>query len=221
MDKDFFISAVPLVDIDGMTNIPTALYYEKSNKPILGHKILNEVEKKVDINQDFKIDLGNIDPKSPTGKKKFNTASGEKKSAIQLTSDFFYKVHDNIIEWFNKNGIERSKNLLISEPLSLQSDMAPKDWLSQYRKNLKVILSGEKYGFENIDFLPEPFAVFQYYRYGLKHPVLYQQSKQNALVIDFGGGTFDVCVIETTKEGDVRKGGKSSKPLPKLSGSVL
>jgi hypothetical protein len=32
-------------------------------------------------------------------------------------------------------------------------------------------------------------------------------------VLDFGGGTFDVSVIETTAEGDVKMGGKNSRPL--------
>jgi len=213
MDKDFFISAVPLITIDGTTNVPTALYYQSTSQPMIGNRIFNEVDERFKINQDFKIDIGYVDPKSSKGLRKFEIATGERKSAIQLTSDFFAKINDTIADWFKAHAVDKPNNILISEPLSLQSGTAPKDWLSQYRKNLTAILSGQRYGFENIEFLPEPFAVFQYYRYGFKHPVLSQQSKKNALVIDFGGGTFDVCVIETTKEGDVRIGGKHSKPL--------
>lgn len=213
MDKDFFISAVPLIPIDGTTNVPTALYYKSNSQPMIGNRIFNEVDERFKINQDFKIDIGYIDPKSSKGTRKFETATGDKKSAIGLTNDFFTKIHDTIADWFKTYAVQKPHNILISEPLSLQSGTAPKDWLTQYRKNMTAILSGQRYGFENIEFLPEPFAVFQYYRYGFKHPVLSQQAKQNALVIDFGGGTFDVCVIETTKEGDVRIRGKSSKPL--------
>jgi hypothetical protein len=34
----------------------------------------------------------------------------------------------------------------------------------------------------------------------------------NALVIDFGGGTCDVCIIQTTKEGDISGGGQNKRP---------
>jgi molecular chaperone DnaK (HSP70) len=40
--------------------------------------------------------------------------------------------------------------------------------------------------------MPEPFAVFQYYRYGVKHPLVAQRTKHIALVFDFGGGTYKV-----------------------------
>ncbi len=67
--------------------------------------------------------------------------------------------------------------------------------------------------FDEIDFLPEPFAVFQYYRYGIRHPLVAQQIKHAALVLDFGGGTFDVSLIETTNQGDISAGGRNAKPL--------
>jgi hypothetical protein len=91
------------------------------------------------------------------------------------------------------------------------------EWLKRYRKNIKNLLSGNFFGIDNIFFMPEPFAVFQYYRYGYKHPLISSNKKKNVLVIDFGGGTFDVCVISTTKTGDVWKGGKYSKPLAATS----
>jgi hypothetical protein len=67
--------------------------------------------------------------------------------------------------------------------------------------------------FAQIDFMPEPFAVFQYYRYGVKHPLVAQKTKHVALVFDFGGGTFDASVIETTAAGDISGGGRNSRPL--------
>lgn len=35
----------------------------------------------------------------------------------------------------------------------------------------------------------------------------------NALVIDFGGGTCDVCIIETTRQGEISGGGRNMRPL--------
>ena len=55
--------------------------------------------------------------------------------------------------------------------------------------------------------------MFQYYRYGIRHPRVAERTSHNALVIDFGGGTFDVCVISTTREGDISQSGRKSRPL--------
>ncbi len=220
IERDFFINTVRLVDIEGATNIPTVLYYQKDGPPLFGHLALSEEKARFLINEDFKIDLGNIDPTSTKPKEKFITASGEKKSAIQLSSDFMNVVFGYTKEWFQDNNVSQPKNIIIAEPLSLQSDLASPEWLTFYRNNIKRILSGQRYGFESISFLPEPFAVFQYYRYGHKHPILSQRAKHNALVIDFGGGTFDVCIIETTKEGDIRIGGKHSRPLAASSVAI-
>lgn len=103
---------------------------------------------------------------------------------------------------------------MLAEPLAMQVEggLVPPEWLSNYRRNLERMLGGSE-GFANIDFLPEPFAVFQYYRYGVRYPAVAQQTKYRALVIDFGGGTFDICIIETTKEGDISQTGRNSRPL--------
>ena len=67
--------------------------------------------------------------------------------------------------------------------------------------------------FQTIEFLPEPFAVYQYYKYGLQLPKLADRTKRFALILDMGGGTFDVCMIESTTEGDISRSGSHSKPL--------
>jgi molecular chaperone DnaK (HSP70) len=100
----------------------------------------------------------------------------------------------------------------------MQEDLVSEGWLANYRTNVRRILQGK--GFDNVDFLPEPFAVYQYYRYGEKHPLVAERRKHHALVIDFGGGTFDVCVITTTKEGDISQGGRMARPLSASSNSI-
>jgi molecular chaperone DnaK (HSP70) len=199
-EKDFFISTVELIDIDGHYNIPTVLYYPKGKSPLFGPYALYEEKTRFNLNEDFKLDLGNIDPSKKKPNEKFITASGIKKSALQLTSDFMREVFKYAKEWHEQHSISHPKDLLIAEPLALQEDLASPEWLTKYRANIKRVLSGQYYGFDSISFLPEPFAVFQYYRYGEKIPILAQQAKQNALVIDFGGGTFDVCIIQTNKD---------------------
>jgi len=49
-----------------------------------------------------------------------------------------------------------------------------------------------------------------------------ERRKYHALVIDFGGGTFDVCVIATTKEGDINisEGKRMARPLSASSNPI-
>ena len=64
----------------------------------------------------------------------------------------------------------------------------------------------------SLDSLPEPFAVFHDYRHMAK---LIPESRHplSVLVVDFGGGTFDCCIIETTEEGNLARNGSTAVPL--------
>ena len=209
--REFLINAVRMVEVDGSSNVPTNLFYPSKGRALIGSAAIAATSRRNQLNEDFKIDLGNIDPSSSSPKRLFRSADGEKRSASALTGDFLHELLLHTRGWLDDNGISKSTNILLAEPLSMQTDLASADWLSKYRRNLERILSGK--GFENIEFLPEPFAVFQYYRYGHRHPIVAERTKHHALVIDFGGGTFDVCIIETTKEGDISQSGRNSRPL--------
>lgn len=216
--KEFFFNAVELIDVDGSKNIPTILFYQKGEPVLIGSAALAVANNRFEINEDFKIDLGFIEPTSTALRRKYPTASGEEKSAAALTSDFLGQIFLNTRNWLSTRGINAKVSVMLAEPLSLEGDLASPDWLSKYRRNLERIFGGEKY--EKISFLPEPFAVFQYYRHCLRHPAVAGRGKHNILIIDFGGGTFDVCIIETTKEGDISQTGRNSKPLSASSSPV-
>jgi molecular chaperone DnaK (HSP70) len=209
--KEFLINAVRMVEVEGSANVPTVLFYAGKGKPLIGLSAIAEASSRHKINEDFKIDLGNIDPTSSVSRQSFATADGEKRSAAALTDDFLHELLGNTRKWLEDNGISKTPSILLAEPVSMQTKLASPEWLSNYRRNLERILSGK--GFENIGFLPEPFAVFQYYRHGYKHPIVAERTKQHVLVIDFGGGTFDVSIVETTKEGDISQSGRNSRPL--------
>lgn len=220
-DKGLLINAIGLVDIQGSTNIPTVLYYRKNGPVAIGSEALGLKQSRRELNEDFKIDLGNIKQRTIGGRRLFPTASGAKKSAAELTADFIHEVLQHVNGWMAERDLKRAPSIMVAEPLSmltesssaLESEAMPEqsskgeivspDWLENYRRNLKVMLLGKGFEDARIKFLPEPFAVFQYYRHGRRHPLLVGSKKINALVVDFGGGTFDVCIIETTKEGEI------------------
>jgi len=210
MEKDFFINAVQMVEVEGSANIPTVLLYDRSQRVLIGFLALMEGVAE-DLNEEFKLDLGNVDPESKKARTPFFTATGIPKSAAELTADFLNVLIKDVRRWMSQTGLAGAPSILLAEPLALEGELVSPEWLANYRSNLRRILAGK--GFETIDFLPEPFAVFQYYRYGARHPLVAQRLKQNVLVIDFGGGTCDVCIIETTKTGDISQSNRNSKPL--------
>src|SRR5579862_653255 len=214
--KELFINSIDLIDIHGSTNIPTVLHYKAGAPTAIGSAALSRAADREEVNEDFKVDLGNFEPGSSM--KRFGAADGTLKSAGDLTADFVHLLLQAVEKWLSLHDIQRGTNILVAEPLAMQEELVSSDWLSNYRSHMKRILTGK--GFSNIAFLPEPFAAYQYYRHGYKHPLVAGSRKHNALVMDFGGGTFDVCLIETTKEGDVFQKGRQAKPLAASSNPV-
>jgi len=213
IQKELFINSLKPVEVDDRTNIPTAVLFER-DKISIGYEAIERATDPTQLSDNFKLELGKVRP-GRLEPPRFDTADGVQRSANEITKSFFENILRYIDTWIGTKGLKKASRVLIAEPLALdKSDQVGQDWLSNYRQRLKAILSTH---FEEIDFLPEPFAVFQYYRYGLKHPLVATATKHVALVLDFGGGTFDVCVVETTAAGDVSAGGRNSKPLAAAS----
>lgn len=83
-------------------------------------------------------------------------------------------------------------------------------WQSNYRRHVRQVLGELAYG-EPL-FFPEPFAVFQYYRHW-ENVIPKSNQPLTVLIVDFGGGTFDCCIVETTADGNLARGGATSIPL--------
>ena len=213
-----WVDSISLTEVEQNNYIPTMVcYLDKDNTPLAGVNAEKQILNKKLVNQNFKVELGDITP-SKINRDKFETECGKEISAYNLTKDFFdytLSTIENKVE-INKETGKIPVKIMVSEPLAFQDKNHAKNWIKNYRRNIKRILSR----YEVVDFLPEPFAVYQFYRYGLRIPQLIGDSKHIALIIDFGGGTFDVCVIESTNKGDISLTGKHSKPLASASSPI-
>lgn len=99
---------------------------------------------------------------------------------------------------------EVPEQIIVGEPAIRQSA-----WRENFRRHMREIFNELGYDTQPI-FFPEPFAVFQYYR----HEFLPKTSKSEVvLIIDIGGGTFNSCIVKTTDQGYLARGGATSVPL--------
>lgn len=213
VEKSLWVTSVQPEVIEGDTYVPTAVCVLDSKQVKIGRSAKAEQENEKIINDNFKLSLGNvISGGSVENRKLYETESGIKRNAYELTKAYFDKLLVDIerkVPRSEKTNYKHPAKIIIAEPLSFQVEGYTQQWISNYRKNIRKILDR----YEEVEFLPEPFAVYQYYRYGLRIPSLQSRSKQVAFIIDFGGGTFDACIIESTHAGDISLSGKSSKPL--------
>lgn len=91
LSKELLITSIELIDVDEGTNIPTAIRYTADGAPLIGHAARRD-DVGLEVNEDFKIELGQQDPRRSIGKRQFVTATGERKSAGELAADFIHQV---------------------------------------------------------------------------------------------------------------------------------
>lgn len=215
--KDIFINAIEMIKFDGSHCIPTAVSYSKEGDIKIGFDAFEFEAEPSNVCNNFKIRLGDqeagiLNPKT------IRFADGKQRSLHQVTNDYLKNIVQKAEKILKEKGLEKAARVLVAEPVSIYEEGSAKgSWLTNYRSHVRRILTSS---FSDVDFLPEPFAVFQFYRYGVKHPLIAQKQKHVALVLDFGGGTFDVSVIETTAQGDISNSGRNSRPLAASSIAV-
>ena len=212
-ERTLWVSSVQPRQIGGSASIPTSLYYGNEDNPEFGWRAAERRDSYI-VNENFKLELGEISPGSAHSKT-FETANGKEITAMNLARDFFDAVLHDIekeiprLDTEIKGQVKYMAKIIVAEPLNFQIETQKANWLSNYRDNIRRIL----HRYANVEFLPEPFAVYQYYRYGLRIPHLQENTRHVALIVDFGGGTFDICIVQSTAKGDVSLSGKHSKPL--------
>jgi hypothetical protein len=210
--KTLWVTSIQTCDIGGESYVPTALQYVKDNV-IYGSDALKMERENSPVISNFKVDLGNFVPGVSVRKSNScKIGGGKEKSVYEVTKDYMDAILGNVEKELpapEEGGFKLPAKIIVAEPLSFQVAGYSLDWVANYRANIRRILSR----YQEVEFLPEPFAVYQYYRYGQKLPHLQNASKHIALILDFGGGTFDACIIESTLKGDISQTGKHSKPL--------
>ncbi|MDX8449505.1 Hsp70 family protein [Mesorhizobium captivum] len=213
--RELFINSVRIVPVEGNHITPTAIRYNARGF-VIGHEALEADDFDHPYIDDFKIALGSGD--YPHLSSRLRSVSKDlKRSAVGIAQDFMTNALTSVEHWAHHHSITPPKHVLVAEPLTLEDTSLPgESWLANYRSNVRRIL----HKFAEVDFLPEPFAVFQYYRYGVRHPLISEKRKHVALVLDFGGGTFDVSVVETTAQGDISQSGRNQRPLAAKSIAV-
>lgn len=213
IEKTLWVSSVEPEVVEGQKYIPTSLLYMEDGTVLFGAKAMDKQGDGYIVNREFKVALGDVVPGgSSINRKEFEVEFGEPKSAYSLTKTYFDQVLASVESRFPRSESTKYKHpakIIVAEPLSFQVEGYSSKWISNYRDNIRRILDR----YEEVEFLPEPFAVYQYYRYGCRIPLLQDAAKHVAFIVDFGGGTFDVCVVESTKKGDISLSGKTSKPL--------
>ena len=108
----------------------------------------------------------------------------------------------------------RELQLIVGIPPTTSAE--GKRWRENYKRRIGNAL--KTVGHQKPKFWPEPFAVFQY----LKNlgEIRDVGAHQNVLIVDVGGGTTNVCLIQTTKHGRLARGGANYVPQGVRSISV-
>jgi hypothetical protein len=152
-----FIQSVKLATIDESDVIPTTLYYDQG-RPIIGREAREKCVSPELLIEDFKVELGRIDPDNPV--RRSNSADkSPRRTALGLAKDYFEEALKKLDTSLAVQGLVAPNKILIAEPLSLaDSDKATEAWLSNYRRSIRKVLLGR---FAEIDFLPEPFQHYE------------------------------------------------------------
>lgn len=198
---------MPNSDVIPLTSeiVPTILSFdEKTHSYIIGKTArVGGLKGRTSV-FNFKPDLGNTDrvfSESRTGKYWITKTGRSEQDLITLTP------REATVEFLREllKGIELPAQIIVGEPAVIDEG-----WKENFRNHTREVFKDLKLGAPQ--FFYEPFAVFQYYRHIEKvlHPV---SQAEIVLVIDIGGGTFSSCVIRTTEEGDLARGGPLAVPL--------
>ena len=127
-----------------------------------------------------------------------------KTTLFEVASNYFKTMLQQTLG--NEPEILEKPQTIIGIPPSGSDDQLR--WRRNYKRRIERIF--EALGYPKPRFWPEPFAVFQYHLNLVE--IRDVGTRQNVLIIDIGGGTTNVCLIQTTHHGRLARGGKNHVP---------
>lgn len=193
-------------DIISLTDnkIPTIVSYSNElNSHVIGDKArLTGLQGKTTV-FNFKPVLGKGDKEFSKDKKFwcYLAPTAHQEKTIETYTAKEASLH--FLKELLKN-IEMPEQVLIGEPA-----IRDQAWKENFRRHIREIFNELDVSAQPL-FFPEPFAVFQYYR---NEYLQKSSTSEIVLVIDIGGGTFNSCIIKTTDDGYLSRGGGTSVPL--------
>ncbi len=191
-------------------HVPTILFYDSEQQ----HYIIGQEARQFGLQGktnafNFKVDLGANDKTFSLDKKywivpKHGYLESKKTSVtIDARSLTAKEVTVFFLKEFLKD-LQMPKEIIIGEPAERDTV-----WRENFRRHMRDVF--EELYHITPQFFPEPFAVFQYYRH-YESTFRTESVSETVLIIDVGGGTFNSCIISTTEEGYLSRGGAKSVP---------
>lgn len=195
-------------DIVSLSNhqVPTIVSFDVvENKLVIGEAAKLEGLNNQTNMFNFKMILGASDSVFNDSTKFWYATSKDNKKITESAKNYSAK---EVTKFFLK---ELLNNAITPEKLIFGIPaVRDANWRANFRRHMEEVL--REIGYTDVDFFFEPFAVFQYYRhYEKKFPIV--SNSEIILVIDIGGGTFNSCIIQTTLEGNLSRGGANQLPL--------
>ena len=154
--KKLLISQVKIVKPFEQAATPTKIRYS-GKRYFIGADAELAREDSSGCYENFKVSVGRLTRQQAQTALQ-NVSSRHKRSVVGMTKDFLSEILQKSKHKLEASGDNFPKKVLVAEPLSIEeAGEVSGQWLSNYRANIRTALDG---WFDDIDFLPEPFAVF-------------------------------------------------------------
>lgn len=170
------------VRIDDSLTVPTAVFFENPETIYFGKEAVKRgIQYPGSLARSFKLYLHGADGKYPD---LFYAKTGEK---IDITG---MELSRRFLAWVRNRAIQ-----LVEEPLNYVVVTVPAEFDSRQIESIKRAAQGA--GFSDVAIEREPNAAGYAYLHSER---LTFSKRRNILVYDFGGGTFDVAILQRTNE---------------------
>jgi molecular chaperone DnaK (HSP70) len=189
----------------GETILPTALAFHKKDRDIrIGESALAASSDDYDLLLNWKLYLGKS--RASLGKERAENESLsrilDRWSLEDIATSYFEFLRDKIRR---TTAAMEKPQFIIGIPAITD---AGTDWRARYKRTIERAFDRSE--LPPPRFFPEPFAAFQYHWHKDDFPDIGRH--QNVLIVDIGGGTTNVCFIQTTQHGRLARGGPNHLP---------